>query len=272
MDCLRPIALTAALTFGGFCFAFAPARADAPPKCKVPSALTDLGEPLPNTSDRLAAGEPIAIVTLGSSSTAGAGASSPAATYPSQLAVNLAARYPDARFTVLNRGVNGQESGEMLARLKTDVLAERPALVIWQLGTNSVLRDHTVSTAAENIEAGVAQIRETGADAILIDPQFVPRVIVKPEAEGMVNLINAAARKLKVGLFRRFSVMRYWHDVEGLPFEAFTSADGLHQNDWSYACWAKLLSAAIAQGVSRPALSAGIGPKARSSLIKAPTD
>ena len=46
--------------------------------------------------------------------------------------------------------------------------------------------------------------------------------------------------------------MRHWHLVEQLPFEAFVSADGLHMNDWSYACLAKALGMAIAEAASRP--------------------
>jgi hypothetical protein len=36
----------------------------------------------------------------------------------------------------------------------------------------------------------------------------------------------------------------------------FVSPDQLHMNDWSYACWAKLLGAAIAEAATRPVASA----------------
>jgi lysophospholipase L1-like esterase len=270
----KPIALAvvaAALAFGGFCFGSKAAAAEGIP-CKAPTTLTDLEQPLPNTSARLAAGEPVKIIAIGSSSTAGAGASMPAASFPSRLAIELAAQFPNAQITVLNRGVNGQESSDILARLKTDAIDERPTLVIWQTGTNSVLRDHSVELAGKNIDDGVAQLRAVGADVILVDPQFVPRVIAKPEAEVMVKLIDAKGRQLKVGVFRRFAVMRHWHEAQGMPFEAFTSTDGLHQNDWSYSCWAKLMSASIVQAISRPTLSARIAPAPRPTFIKPPSE
>ncbi len=90
------------------------------------------------------AGEPIKIVALGSSSTYGAGASTSAAAYPSRLAEELAQRFPGHEITVLNRGVNGEEITDMLARLDTAVIAEQPDLVLWQVGTNSVLRDQAL--------------------------------------------------------------------------------------------------------------------------------
>jgi hypothetical protein len=39
--------------------------------------------------------------------------------------------------------------------------------------------------------------------------------------------------------------MRYWHNVEHIPFEAFLGPDSLHMNDWGYDCMATLLADAI---------------------------
>src|SRR5262249_29444379 len=57
--------------------------------------------------------------------------------------------------------------------------------------------------------------------------------------------------------FRRFEVMRHWRDVDHLAFETFVSPDGLHMNDWGYACLAKGLGNAIAEAAKRPIMSAG---------------
>ena len=81
-----------------------------------PSELTRLASPLARTAKHLASGEPLKIVAIGSSSTAGAGASSPAHSYPSRLAVELATLFPKQPITVVNRGVNGEETPDMLAR------------------------------------------------------------------------------------------------------------------------------------------------------------
>ena len=37
-----------------------------------------------------------------------------------------------------NKGIGGQEAPIELQRFDTDVIAERPDLVIWQVGTNAV--------------------------------------------------------------------------------------------------------------------------------------
>src|SRR5580704_10922939 len=119
-----------------------------PPACIVPPREARFDRPLVRLSRRLAAGQPIKIVALGSSSTAGAGASGPSASYPGRLEFELSRHFFWKDVTVLNRGVNGEEAPDMLARLDTSVIAEEPDLVLWQLGTNWVLRDRPLDPKA----------------------------------------------------------------------------------------------------------------------------
>jgi acyl-CoA thioesterase-1 len=226
--------------------------------CGAPAAFAHFSYPLRYTVQRLAAGQPLTIVAIGSSSTAGAGASSPATNYPSRLAAELRQRFPGRDITVLNRGVNGEESPQMVARFGTDVIAAHPNLVLWQVGTNSVLRDEPLKPHSVVLQEGIAQLKEAGADVVLINMQFAPRVLAKPETEGMEDQIALAAKVAGVDLFDRFAIMRNWHDVQHIPFEIFTAPDQLHMNDWSYACVAKLLATAIGEASARPVASAAM--------------
>ena len=250
----------AAALFAGLVVAL-PARSETPAAiCDTPLDLIRLANPLPHFAKKLTLGEPVTIVAIGSSSTAGAGASSPTTNYPSKLAIELKQHFPKSSIKMLNRGVGGEEIPDMLARFDSAVVAAKPDLVLWQLGTNSVIRDHKLTDHDALIRAGLAKIRAVGADVVLIDPQFAPKVIAKPEAEQMVAMISNTAKKEDVDLFRRFDVMRHWHEVDHLGFETFVSPDGLHMNDWSYACMAKGLGNAIAEAAQRPVMSATAGP------------
>jgi acyl-CoA thioesterase I len=235
------------------------AAAPRPAPCEVAAAQARFDVPLPRLGRRLAAGDPVKIVALGSSSTYGAGASTSAASYPSRLAAELSRRFPGSDIAVLNRGVNGDEAADMLARLDSAVIAEKPDLVLWQIGTNSVLRDKAVLPHATLLHEGLSRLKAIGAEIVLIDPQYAPKVIAKANHEGMVSLIATAAKAEHVCLFHRFDLMRQWHEAERLPFESFLSSDGLHMNDWSYACVAKWLAAAIAEAATRPTATA-VGP------------
>src|SRR5436190_3119862 len=234
--------------------------AAAPAACAVTIEQVRFDHPLPRIARRLAAGKPIRIVAIGSSSTFGAGASTSSASYPSRLAEELTRRFPGTEITVLTRGVNGDELGGMLARLDSHVIAEKPNLVLWQLGTNSLLRDRSVPAHAVLLREGLARIKAAGAEVILIDPQYAPRVLVKPHVDDMLALIATAAKSESVGHFHRFELMRHWYEDEHLPFATFVSADGLHMNDWSYACLAKGLALAIAEAATRPTATA-TGPQ-----------
>src|SRR5215470_10609492 len=230
--------------------------------CRENAKLARLSAPLIRMQRLIASGRSVAIMALGSSSTAGAGASAPTATYPARLEVELRARFPGVGITVINRGVNGEEAADMLARFDQAAATDKPDVVLWQVGTNSVLRDHPIGPVDRLIVEGLARMKALGVDVVLIDPQFAPKVLAKPDAESMVSVIAAASTSRGVDLFSRFAVMREWHDAAAIPFEAFLSPDLLHMNDWGYACFAKLLGAAMAEAATRPIAAAGaITPK-----------
>ena len=228
----------------------------APVACSAPAQFTHLDRPLIRTARRLASGQPLTIVAIGSSSTAGAGASSPDASYPNQLAVALKQRFPGEDITVVNRGVNGEETTDMMARFASQVIPEHPQLVIWQVGTNSVLRDRPLGPHETQLHDGVEQLKATGADVVLMDLQYSPKVLAKSETDGMIQQIAAIAKEQNVDLFQRFAMMRNWFEVQHLGFDTFVSPDGLHMNDWGYACVAKLLAGGIAEAATRPVASA----------------
>jgi lysophospholipase L1-like esterase len=225
-------------------------------ECHAPADLVRFSHPLPRTAQRLAAGESLKIVAIGSSSTAGVGASSVSANYPSRLAADLEQRFPRTRVTMLNRGVNGEDVSEMMARFQTGVIDEHPDLVLWQVGTNAVLRDDPLKPEGTLVREGIRQLKASGADVVLMDPQFAPRVIAKPAVDGMITVLSTTAKEADVDVFARFAVMRRWHERDGLPFSRFVSPDGLHMNDWGYACVAHLLGASIAEATQRGTLSA----------------
>jgi acyl-CoA thioesterase I len=236
--------------------ASAPVAQVTPPACRAPVTVTRLDRPLLHVMRRLASSAPITIVAIGSSSTAGAGASSIDANYPSQLAADLRAQFPGHDITVINRGVNGEETDNMMARFAADVNAAHPTLVIWQVGTNSVLRDRSLERHAQLLRDGIEQLKAINADVMLMDMQYTPAVLAKSEVDGMEDQIELAAKAESVDLFERFAVMRNWNEVQHISFETFTAPDHLHMNDWGYACVARLLAGAIAEAASRPVASA----------------
>jgi len=214
---------------------------------------------LPHVANKLASGEPVVIVAFGSSSTAGYGTTSPEFTYPNRLAAQLRRHYPDANITILNRGRGGEDAPEMMKRLQAEVIDAKPDLVIWQVGTNAVLRNLDPTETAKLVEEGVARIQAAGADLVLVDPQYSPRVTERAESASlMVKLLGKVAQLRHVGFFPRFEVMREWHEQQALPIDSFVIADGLHMNDWGYACFAQLLGDDIIKSVGQIKLGVNV--------------
>ena len=115
----RACSATALLSALFFCVTSA-AAADEPTTCDGPTDLVRLERPLVHVGARLAAREPVKIVAIGSSSTAGAGASSPNASRPARAELRL---YPDSGslFSIVRERVTPPE----MSRVRQDVI-EKP--------------------------------------------------------------------------------------------------------------------------------------------------
>ena len=227
--------------------------------CRAPKRIGNTVGALPHVARKLAGHQPVTIIAFGSSSTEGYGSTAPRFTYPNRLAAQLRRRFPSAPIAVLNRGRGGEDAPEMLKRLKRAVIDEKPDLVIWQVGTNAILRNLDPAATLAVVRDGIARIQAAGADVVLVDPQYVPAVNQKGEhASRMVKMLANFAGRHRVGLFPRFEVMRAWHDDQALAFDRFSISDGLHMNDWGYACFAQLLGDDIIRAVGE--IKAGANP------------
>ncbi|MGD9617332.1 MAG: SGNH/GDSL hydrolase family protein [Alphaproteobacteria bacterium] len=219
----------------------------AEPACPTPPTLLSIKPALTYVAAKLAKRERLTILAMGSSSTEGVGASSPAASYPSRLEAELRRRFPGVDIRVINRGRGGEDAPEGVVRLERHVVADDPDLVIWQIGTNAALRGIDPAVQRAVLRRGIALVKESAADVVLMDLQYAPRVLASPAHETMEKLIAEVAERNRVGLFRRFEIMRHWFVAAPSETAPAISADGLHMTDRSYACLAAGMAEAIAR-------------------------
>jgi hypothetical protein len=228
---------------------------DSPPDGDIPAEFVSFKYPLPNLTKALVGSTPVRIVAMGSSSTAGRGDVVP---YPHRLEMYLRFKFGEERFPnldidVLNRGKGGQEAIEELPRFDSDIFAENPSLVIWQVGTNAVFHNYRLDDIAAKIAEGLDLLHGKPMDVMLIDPQYTTAMLLDDKAdasERMVSLISAAAEREKVNLFRRWALMRHWHVHNNIGLHRMhdpTDPDKLHQSDWSTRRVAQALCEAIAK-------------------------
>ena len=95
---------------------------------------------LPRLGQALRATHSAKVLAIGSSSTAGVGASSPSHTYVARLEINLESTLKGADFEVIGHGLSGEVAQGAADRMKREVEEVKPDLVIWQVGTNDALR------------------------------------------------------------------------------------------------------------------------------------
>jgi acyl-CoA thioesterase I len=228
------------------------------PDCETPRRLSTLNQRLPRLAKALAGPGDVSIVAIGSSSTVGEGASSKDNSYPSRLASALRDRFPGRTIDVHNAGVNGQEAPDEAARFKKEVLASKPALVIWQVGTNAAWKDYFLDDVGAAMLRGLDHLSGANADLVLMDLQCAPAVLDQREVptaptREMLEIIEMIAAEHDIALFRRFEIMRHWHVDRGIPFDRMISNfDGnwLHQNDWSYNCIAQALCDGLMEAIA----------------------
>ncbi len=156
------------------------------------------------------------LVAFGDSLTAGFGAD-PGKSYPDYLQRDIDKKGYGWR--VMNEGVSGDTTTDGLARLP-EVIAQKPEIVILELGANDGLRGLPITTTKANLEQMIQQLQAAGARVVLagmtLPPNYGPDYI-KP----FESLYKELASKYKVTLIPFLLA-----GVGGNP--ALMQQDGLH--------------------------------------------
>ena len=199
----------------------------------IPVHADPLQYPLPHFAERLALKGAVKIVAIGSSSTAGDRGIAP---YPERLQEMLRQTYRNSQIDVINKGVGGEEAPDELRRMQA-VIDEKPALTIWQIGTNAVWKDQNLDEVDMAVKAGLYLLKSQPMDVILMDIQYAPAILTDNRigaTRRMLSLIAEAAIAANVGVFRRFDMMRKFVEIERRSFDVLIDPGDdkrLHESD-----------------------------------------
>lgn len=189
------------------------------------------------------------ILAVGSSSIEGIGASRRELGFAPLLELGLKRRMPGVEVTVSNRGIGGETAKETADRLERELAAGRVDLVIWQLGTNDVLRDRVFDDVFADFHRGEAVLQAADVDVLLIDPQRLPEETANQSFRGRNPALGDMARRIAdegrtggYAVLRRFEAMAGWTGLE----RGGVGPDDLHLNDAGYACWAEVTAEGLA--------------------------
>jgi acyl-CoA thioesterase-1 len=164
----------------------------------------------------VASAEPVEIVALGDSLTAGYGLA-PGESFPEQLEAALLGRGHDVR--VANAGVSGDTAADGLARLEWSVPAGAD-IVIVELGANDALRGLDPAVTREALSQIVATLKGRG-QAVLLAGMLAPRNLDDSYAAAFDRIYPELAREQGVALYPFF--------LAGVAAEAgLDQPDGMH--------------------------------------------
>jgi acyl-CoA thioesterase-1 len=166
-----------------------------------------------------AAAQPLKILALGDSLTAGHGLP-PGQGFAPQLERALKESGVEAQ--VIDAGVSGDTTAGGLARLDW-ALADAPDLVILELGANDMLRGVDPAETRANLDAMLAKLRAAGPKVLLAGMRAAPNL--GPDYGG-------AFEGLYADLAAKYDVPLYPFFLEGVATDPkLNLPDGLHPNE-----------------------------------------
>ena len=220
-----------------------PVRAeDAPASCEVPDYLLTSESSLPKVADAIKNNRSLDILVLGSrSSTINAPANSSEATaYPGRLQVALKEKLPSIAVNVSIEIQAKKTAEEIAAGLPKLMEGKKPVLVIWQTGTVDAVRSVDPEDFRTAVDEGVVALQETGADVILMNPQYSPRTETMISAPPYLDNMKVVAQQHDVPLFDRFAIMQHWN--ESGEFDLFSTFHGVELAKRVHNCIGRALS------------------------------
>jgi lysophospholipase L1-like esterase len=189
------------------------------------------------------------IVGLGDSTTAGTpGFLSPVEAPPagrgdvrSQYCYWMMRLHPD--WNVLNRGVNGQRSDQIMSRFERDVVAEKAAVVIILAGVNDIYQGRSTASIERNLQAMYDLASRSGITAVAAT--VLPYNSAGPRESSAVRALNEWIESSSAASGRLFCdtnrAVRDRKDQDKLA----SSPDGLHPDVEGYKRMGEAISSVL---------------------------
>lgn len=192
----------------------------------------------------------------------------------------LAALYPEQPIEVVNAGISGHKSTDMLARFQRDVLDKKPDLVTISVGVNDVWhgfyggyprgdgpRGIPLDAYRRNVEEMVRLARAAGVRVVMLSTTVIYEDLSSPENARLVGY-NRALREIAARNGARFvdyqrpfrDLIATYRDRTGARDNLLTG-DGVHMNPTGNRVMANVLMGGL-----------GISPEARAAVRDAAED
>jgi lysophospholipase L1-like esterase len=181
--------------------------------------------------------------------------------YPATAAALLTETFPQTEFTFINRGISGNRTEHLVARLQSDFIDLQPDMVILMIGVNDVWHhySHNIETTDEAFEANLRHVlseikAKTPAKIIMIEPYLLPaedKLHMVPELHAKIRIERKLAREFADAYIPMDGLLAA-ACVGGVDYTKF-SPDGVHPGPYGARWIAKrVLNAVLPFLESRP--------------------
>lgn len=207
----------------------ASARAEdaAQPACEMPSDMLPTENVLEKAATQVKSSKQLDITVVGSGSSTLAGPDGASAAYPARLQYYLGQKLPGVAVRVaidLHMRQPAEDVAQGFGKLVKD---GKPTLVIWQTGTVDALRSIDPDDFRNAVGEGIAALKTAGADVVLMNPQYNPRMETVLSVTTYLDNIRVVAQEQGVPVFDRFAVMKQWSDFGDFDFSVTTRSQTL---------------------------------------------
>jgi acyl-CoA thioesterase I len=229
-----------------------------PPWCVTPAVNSyTVGDA---TFDRLRAklarGEAITVVAVGSSSTEGSDLPDRTRAYPGPLKQRLGEGLGVARVHVVKSGRGSEKAADTVRRFDADVIAHEPDLVVWQVGANDIINQLDNDTVRAGVRDGLTRLTSAGAAVVLMNSQAAPRLNSSPALEPIHKVLEEEALAQKALVWSRFDLMTSILNNGQVKLRDLVRSDDVHMTVEMHACTGFVLADMIMQKIAPQMLSA----------------
>lgn len=220
------------------------AMAQEPPSesCAVPDNVLTVDAVLPNVRAALQNGGALTVLVV---RTANPQPNRAPMTYPVRLEAELKRRMPSREVRVVVRNLPDEPAAEMVLELKSSLAREKPALVIWQVGTVDAMRNLNVESFGEALSEGIGLVHELGSDIIVMDMQYSLQTTQLINFQPYVDYMDWVTQNHDVFHFPRYGIMRHWVEAGQVDFNTETPEAKQRSFTFVHNCLGKLLADSI---------------------------
>ncbi len=223
-------------------------------RCEVPPELAPLQDPLPGLARVLRSGSTHpTIVVLGPQES---GARSPVPgviAYPARLQARLATdlleELGQRKLTVDLVGRTRGSVDELASLINRQVLALKPALVVWQVGRADARRGNPAYRFAKQVSAGLDILKKQGIDTIVLDIQYHPQFEALYRTDEYRHHLRWVTGKQDLPLLQRYEMIEYWEESGRVDLDSSSADIQKTSFDFIQDCLAFQIARMIVNGV-----------------------